>query len=600
MRISDSLTEQLILKAHKATEEQLTTLRQQNSAWKQPFQDLVIQKGLVTEKDLTELYAADIGIPYTELNPTEMKWQTLKLIPEQTAKQYNVVLFGIENDGSKLLAMEDPNNLQAVSSLQQQLGDQVKVYVATTSNIQAVLELYRTNASLVQDTTTTVDDQKPTADKVSMIGQKENFQIAQTVHLLIEQAIRSRATDIHIEPRDNSVAIRYRIDGVLRKANNLSKQVQGALISHIKTLAKLRVNEFRVPQNGHLKIQVDAVLYSLRVSTLPTADGEKVAVRILNESSQPATLESLGFWGTTLAVVNESVKQSHGLVLVTGPTGSGKSSSLFSLLTMLNNSSVNISTVEEYVEYKIPGANQLEVNTQAGVTFAAGLRALAGQDPNIIMVGEIRDCETAELTVQAALTGHLVFGAVHTKNAVSCLQRLLDMGIEPFLIASTVRAVVGQRLVRRLCPDCREPYEPNITTLKQVAGIFGTDSSGIMKRVHLLEEQALQAGITIPNPTSTVKKNEDLSTTASAIKRLWRSREDGCDACSHTGYQGRVGIYEALRNSADIQKLIVGNASSNVIQHVAVKEGMVTMQVDGFIKALRGITSIEELLKVTG
>jgi type IV pilus assembly protein PilB len=288
------------------------------------------------------------------------------------------------------------------------------------------------------------------------------------------------------------------------------------------------------------------------------------------------------------------------MILVTGPTGSGKSTSLFSILSMLNQPSVNISTVEDPVEYRIAGTNQTQVNPVAGMTFVNGLRALLRQDPNIIMVGEIRDGETAGLGVQAALTGHLVFSTLHTNNASTCLPRLLDMGIEAFLIASTVRAVVGQRLVRRLCVDCRETIEPDQTTLKRIGESFGIEDTGTMKHIHELEKQALEGGIGKTN-TSTVNKHstENLSTTEKNITRIWKAHDGGCDACNHTGYKGRMGIYEVLDNSVEVQKLIVANATSEVIQGQAIKDGMVTMQLDGFIKALRGQTSIEEILRVT-
>jgi type IV pilus assembly protein PilB len=288
------------------------------------------------------------------------------------------------------------------------------------------------------------------------------------------------------------------------------------------------------------------------------------------------------------------------MVLVTGPTGSGKSTSLFSVLSMLNSPGVNISTVEDPVEYRIVGANQTQVNPLAGMTFIGGLRALLRQDPNIIMVGEIRDGETADLAIQAALTGHLVFSTLHTNNAATCLPRLLDMKIEPFLIASTVRIVIGQRLVRRLCPDCREDYSPDAPRLAELNKIFQLKESGVMDRLHELEKSALLDGIGATNPSKTNKRNADEpSTTGSAISRLWRAAEDGCDSCNHTGYHGRMGIYEVLRNTDTIQQLIVANATSDKIQSQAIQDGMLTMQIDGLVKALRGQTSIEEILRVT-
>ncbi len=600
MRISDSLVEKLLLDSSRITEDQLGALREQVKAEKKPLQDLIIANNLVTEKDLTKLYADEIDIPYVELNAKEIKREVLKLIPERIARRYAVVLFGVEEDGTKLLAMEDPDDIQAVNFLQKQLGDQIKVHVATSSNIQAALDQYRGNVSGELTKVLATEDQQEEAEdeEVDEEDLAEDSPIAQTVNLIIEYAIKSSASDIHIEPRDAHVVVRYRVDGVLREANKLPKKIHGSLVSRIKILSNLKIDERRAPQDGRFKIQVGTGVYALRVSTLPITEGEKVVMRILNEGSKAATLEELGYWGVSLNNVNHAMVQPHGMILVTGPTGSGKSTSLFSTLSLLNKPSVNISTIEDPVEYKIPGANQTQVNPKAGMTFAAGLRALLRQDPNIIMVGEIRDGETAGLGVQAALTGHLVFATLHTNNAATCLPRLLDMGIEPFLIASTVRVVVGQRLVRRLCVDCRESIAPDAATLKQIAAIFGIDNTGLMKRIHQLEEEALQGGI---GATNTGKSGDTaaLSTTDSKITRIWRAHDGGCDSCNHNGYRGRMGIYEVLDNSSEIQRLIVTNSTSDELQQQAIKDGMITMQIDGFIKALRGQTTIEEILRVT-
>jgi type IV pilus assembly protein PilB len=372
----------------------------------------------------------------------------------------------------------------------------------------------------------------------------------------------------------------------------------GSLVSRIKILSNLKIDEHRAPQDGRFKIEVSGQVFALRVSTLPILDGEKVVMRILNESSKPADFTELGFWGTALADLKQAIVQPHGMVLVTGPTGSGKSTTLFSVLSSLNTPNVNISTVEDPVEYHIVGANQTQVNPIAGMTFTNGLRALLRQDPNIIMVGEIRDGETADLAVQAALTGHLVFSTLHTNNAATCLPRLLDMGVEPFLIASTVRVVVAQRLVRRLCVDCREDFAPDSTVLKQVEKTFHIDETGGVKRLHELEETALNDGIG-KSSGGKGKSTDELSTSASAITRLWKAHDEGCDSCNHTGYKGRVGIYEVLTNSPDVQKLIMTNTTSENIEQAAITGGMVTMQLDGLIKALRGQTTLEEVLRVT-
>lgn len=599
MRISDALVEKLLVGADRIAPDQLAAVKEQEKTDKKPLQDLVIAGNIISEKDLTQLYAEEIDIPFVELVPKEIKKDTLKLIPERIARQYGVILFDVDESDIKQLAMEDPDDIQAINFLQKQLGNKLKVHVATASNIQAALDQYRGNISSELTQVITSEDEDDIAEDVPEEELTEDSPIAQTVNLLIEYAIRSGASDIHIEPRDGFVSVRYRIDGILREANKLPKKVHSALISRIKILSNLKIDERRVPQDGRFKIQIGSGVFALRVSTLPITEGEKVVMRILSESTKAATLEELGYWGISLEAINEAIRQPHGMVLVTGPTGSGKSTSLFSTLSLLNKPSVNISTVEDPVEYKIPGANQTQVNPKAGMTFAAGLRALLRQDPNIIMVGEIRDGETSGLAVQAALTGHLVFATLHTNNAATCLPRLLDMGIEPFLIASTVRVVVGQRLVRKLCVDCRESIEPDMAMLEQVSHIIKSDTTGVMARIHKLEEQAFEGGIGKTNVGKAKVDTTKLSTTDTKIKTLYQAHSGGCSSCNNTGYKGRMGIYEVLANNGAVQNLIVGNATSDVIQNQAIKDGMVTMQMDGFIKALRGQTTIEEILRVT-
>lgn len=601
MRISDTLVRDLLLKGKKITIEQIKAAHDAAGNEKLALQDAVLNANLITEKDLTKLYAEEIDVPYIDLNGKEIQREILKLIPERIAKQYNVVLYGVQDDGSKLLAMDDPDDIQAVNFLKKQLGNDIKVSITTHQNILTALDQYRGNMSSELTKVISPDEQvEEDDDEVSEEDVAEDSPIAQTVNLLIEYAVKAGASDVHIEPREGHVLVRYRVDGILKEANKLPKKVLNALVSRIKILSNLKIDERRAPQDGRFKIAANGQVYALRVSTLPIVDGEKVVMRILNESSKALTLEELGYWGYSLDTINKAIVQPHGMILVTGPTGSGKSTSLFSVLSILNNPTVNISTVEDPVEYRIPGTNQTQVNAVAGMTFVNGLRALLRQDPNVIMVGEIRDGETADLAVQAALTGHLVFSTLHTNNAATCLPRLLDMGIEAFLIASTVRAVVGQRLVRRLCVDCRESIEPDENTQKRMHAAFHLDEAGGMAQIHQLEQQALEGGIGKTN-TSTKSKlsTADLSTTESKITRIWKAHDGGCESCNSTGYRGRMGIYEVLGNSQTVQKLIVGNSTSDVIQEQSIKDGMITMQVDGFIKALRGQTSIEEILRVT-
>ena len=581
------------------TEEQLKALLEQQKTEKKPLQELALKANLVSEKELAHLYSGLIEIPFVELAPRNINKEVLKLIPERVARQYNAVVFDVKPDGSKLLAMEDPDDVQALNFLQKQLGPDVHVYLATRSNILAVLDQYRGNITSELTQVIASEDSaqkgKEEEEEVKEEDVAEDSPVAQTVNLIIDFAIKQGASDIHIEPREDYVSIRYRIDGQLRETNKLPKKILLSLVSRIKILSNLKIDERRAPQDGRFKVVVGSGQYALRVSTLPIADGEKVVMRILNESSRASSLQELGFWGISLERLEQALTRPHGLVLFTGPTGSGKSTSLFSILSRLNQPAVNISTVEDPIEYKIPGVNQVQVNPVAGMTFVNGLRALLRQDPNIIMVGEIRDNETANLAVQAALTGHLVFSTLHTNNSSTCLPRLLDMGIEPFLIASTVRAIVAQRLVRRLVPEGMETYKPDEPTVKRIESAFGINGAEGMKRVHELEMQAITGNIGQFGPSGKTAEAMEPSTSEQTINRLWRI--GGTSGTS--SFRGRIGIYEVLTLSPEIQKLVVGNTTSDNVQNQAIKEGMITMQTDGFIKALRGQTTLEEVMGVT-
>ncbi len=603
MRVSDSLVEKLLKSTGKLTAEQIESLQKEEKSQKKPLQDVVVSSNTLSEKELTKLYAEEIDVPFVEITARDLHKEILELIPERVAKQYRAISFDIDQDGTVYVALEDPDDIPAINFLQKQLGKPVRIHIATASNIQAALDRYDGDGTSVGTELEKViaiqekDDSDEVVDKADVA---EDSPIAQTINLIIDYGVRNGASDIHIEPRENFVVVRYRVDGILREANKLPRKVLGALVSRIKILSNLKIDEHRAPQDGRFKIVVSNHVYALRVSTLPIVDGEKVVMRILDESSKPATLEELGFWGYALKAVQQAIVQPHGMVLVTGPTGSGKSTTLFSVLSMLNSPGVNISTVEDPVEYRVVGANQTQVNPLAGMTFTSGLRALLRQDPNIIMVGEIRDGETADLGVQAALTGHLVFSTLHTNNAATCLPRLLDMNIEPFLIASTVRIVIGQRLVRRLCPDCREDYTPDEKRLAELGKIFDLNNTETMSLLHDFEKSALEAGIGATSPSKTNKRDpSQLGTTTTNITKLWKAHEEGCDSCNHSGYHGRMGIYEVLRNTDVVQQLIVSSATSENLQEQAIKDGMLTMQIDGLVKALRGQTSIEEILRVT-
>jgi len=591
MRISDDTLIKLLERNGVATTEQITSLKEQAARLEKPLQEVALSEKVLDERTLTKIFAEYAQVPYIELDPKDITQEVLNKIPERIARQYNAVIFKIDEDGAVHIAMDDPDDIQAVNFIEKQIGSNTRIYIAPIDNILVCLENYR--ADVDKELKEVIDIQREDDGSAAQVSQSEiaeDSPIAQTVNLLLEYAIRSHASDIHIEPREAYVQVRYRIDGVLKEVNRLPRNVFGALVSRIKILSNLKIDEHRVPQDGRFKIKIAGKQYALRVSTLPITDGEKVVMRILDESNQAVSLEDLGYWGRSLAIMRSAMSEPNGMVLVTGPTGSGKSTSLFSVLTTLNKPDVNISTIEDPVEYKILGVNQTQTNSKAGMTFANGLRALLRQDPNIIMVGEMRDGETANLGVQAALTGHLVFTTLHTNNAATCLPRLLDMGIEPFLIASTVKAVVGQRLVRRLCMNCRQSYRPEQDEIASIVHLFNLKDGQSFAHIHELEMEAKQQHVGGETPDGT---------NATTVIQLWRPSPEGCEECSHTGFKGRIGIYEVLGTSATLQKMIVANATSNEIQDQAIEEGMVTMQTDGLVKALRGNTTVAEVLRVT-
>ncbi len=585
MKIPEKTAIEILKKSGAFNDEKITELTEQAKTENTELYELIVKQNVLSESELIKAYSDEIGVPYTEINVKELNKEILKQIPEHIAKLYNMVIFDgpLEDvDEPKSIAMEDPDDLQALDVLHKLFGQKIKVFIATHFNILSALDQYRGNiGSEISKIVTDSEEQDESDEEISEEDIAEDSPIAQTVNLVIEYAVKSGASDIHIEPRDKQVLIRYRVDGVLKEANRLPKRTLNALVSRIKILSNLKIDERRAPQDGRFKITMNGRVFAFRVSTLPITEGEKVVMRVLDESSEPLSLETLGFWGKALLDIQNASRQPHGMILVTGPTGSGKSTTLHSVLHILNKPDVNISTIEDPVEYKLEGVNQTQVNPVAGMTFVAGLRALLRQDPNIIMVGEIRDGETAGLGVQAALTGHLVFSTLHTNNAATCLPRLLDMDIEPFLIASVVRVVIGQRLVRRLQPEDCEQYAPSDEERKEIERVFGIKTKADWDVILKLLQEA----------------QEHFGQPKSTKLMLWRPKRDLTN--DRTGYKGRMGIYEVLSNSDSVQKLIVSNATSEEIQAQAMKEGRVTMQLDGLIKALLGMTSIEEILRVT-
>jgi len=584
MPIPNSTIIELLKNAKKIDAEQIAALETEASNPKANLEELVVTKNITTDSELVQMFADEIGVPFIDVNPKEINKEVLKQLPENIAKLYNMVIFKGSIDDPKeprCVAMVDPDDLQAIDVLHKLFGQNIKIFISTRFSVLAALDIYRGNigseiSKIVTDSDETEDEDDLTEEDIA-----EDSPIAQTVNLIIEYAVKSGASDIHIEPREKHVLIRYRIDGVLKEANRLPKRTMAALTSRIKILSSLKIDERRAPQDGRFKINMNGRVFAFRVSTLPISEGEKVVMRVLDESSEPLSLKQLGFWGKAREDIEDASHQPHGMILVTGPTGSGKSTTLHSVLHKLNKPDINISTIEDPVEYKLEGVNQTQVNPIAGMTFVAGLRALLRQDPNIIMVGEIRDGETAGLGVQAALTGHLVFSTLHTNNAATCLPRLLDMNIEPFLIASVVRVVIGQRLVRRLVAEDCEEYVPGEEQKKDLERVFGISTKAEWDDILKLAQTA----------------QEEFGRKKSSKITFWRPKKDLKN--ERTGYKGRMGIYEVLSNTTAVQNLIVANGTSDEIQEKAIEGGMVTMQNDGLIKAILGMTSIEEILRVT-
>lgn len=612
----------------------------------------VIKRKLIGEKDLIKLYAQSIDVPFVDLANVKVPHELLIKIPERIARKYQVVLFE-QKDGVSSLAMADPEDFQAIDFIEKQLGQTAKVYAAASTDVLALIDQYKGNIdSEITKAIRDSSEEEAEKEEVNAKDLAEDAPIAKTVNIILEYAVKARASDVHIEPRENQVQVRYRIDGVLQESMTLPRPILNAVVSRIKILADLKIDEHRLPQDGRFKFTIGSKTVALRVSTLPVMDGEKVVMRLLDESTRAQTLEELGFEGRSLEVVKRNLKRPHGMTLVTGPTGSGKSTTLYSILSQLNTPGVNISTVEDPVEYRIQGVNQTQVNPKAGMTFANGLRALLRQDPDVMMVGEIRDKETADLSVQAALTGHIVLSTLHTNNAATTLPRLLDMSIEPFLIASTVNTVIGQRLVRRLCNVCRIQYIPNEAEATSIRETFQVNSAminakanpvaidqpkaipakaptavskeephgmkeRIVKPLHKIttDDSILDKIATDPNiinrtadqkaPTAVAAPSVTPTGPSVDPKSLTKDQfilyhpGPGCDQCGPTGYNGRLGIYEVLEIDSIIQKLIVSRATSDDIQAASIKAGMITMQQDGFTKAVRGLTTVEEILRVT-
>jgi type IV pilus assembly protein PilB len=548
------------------TQEQAETVAVETSQKGLSEERVVEEKGWVEKKELTRARAKVLGFPFVSLAETPVSPEAVALVSEAVARTYRLIPLRFDRQKNELaVAMVNPLDLEAIEFLEKKTGSKVVPYLAEEGEIEeAIKERY--GGTLVAEVSQAMEEElavpKSQAIDIRQLGTViREAPIAKVVSTILEFAVSSRASDVHIEPQPENTRVRYRIDGVLHEKLLLPKTIHEALISRIKILSGMKIDEKRIPQDGRFKFKAGEEEVDLRVSSAPTIWGEKIVMRLLRSSGGVPDLPELGLRGLGLKRVEEAILKPNGIIIVCGPTGSGKTTTLYSAITRINNPGLNIMTIEDPVEYEIKGITQVQVNREAGLTFASAMRSFLRQDPDIIRGGEIRDQETTELAIQASLTGHLVFSTLHTNQAAGTIPRLLDLGAEPFLLASSLSLVVGQRIARRICPNCREEYQPDKTNLDELSAVLGK---------------------ILP------KKKEEI--------KFFRGK--GCEQCNNTGYYGRVGIFEVLSVSEKIVKLILERAPAGEIEKQAVEEGMITMLQDGYLRVVEGVSTMEEVVRV--
>lgn len=546
----------LLLDAGKINENQLKkALEQQRTVKTKRLGEVLIDMGFVSEEDILEVLERQLGTPAIDLAKYEIDSSVTQLIPEGIARRYDLIPIG-KSDGKLIVAMSDPLNIFAVDDIKLLTGKDIKIVISSKSVILRAINKFYTHEITkkvieeFEDTYTPSNIEDLDEEDLTEVN---SAPVVKLVNSIISQAIRMKASDIHIEPLEKNIRVRYRMDGDLQEIMSLSNRSLMAIVTRIKIMGRMDIAERRIPQDGRIETEIDGREIDMRISTLPTVYGEKVVIRLLDRDGFNFSKEDLGFSDFDLKVFNKILKQPYGIILATGPTGSGKTTTLYTVLKDLNREEKNIITVEDPVEYKLNGINQVQVNNKAGLTFANGLRSILRQDPDIIMVGEIRDSETAEIAVRASITGHLVLSTLHTNDTASTVVRLIDMGIEPYLVSTSVIGIISQRLVKKLCPDCKNPYKPST----REKTIFG-----------LAEEE----DITLYKPV-------------------------GCNKC-YKGYRGRVPVHEVMYIDQEIRKLIDSRAATDEIKNMAIKNGMTTLYESAFNLATKGITSLEEVFRI--
>jgi type IV pilus assembly protein PilB len=547
----------ILLEGGLVTPEQLGGAVEEQQRLGRSLGRVLVDLGILTEAQLVAALATQIGMQFVDLSDFAVDGSAVSRVSSAVCRRHTALPIGYE-DGKLVVAMADPANVFALDDIRSMSGYEIKPVVATKPDLIAAINRFHRgdeemdNLTNVLDASTEVDDDLTNVKEVV-----EDAPIVKFVNLLITQAIQDRASDIHVEPTERDLRVRFRIDGVLHEVMRSPKTITSGVTSRLKIMADINIAERRIPQDGRLSVNANGIKIDLRVATLPTVWGEKIVMRVLDNSTAMLKLSDLGFSEPNYDVYSRSFVKPYGMILVTGPTGSGKSTTLYATLNIVSKPEVNVITVEDPVEYRLPGINQVQTNVKAGLTFSAALRSILRSDPDIVLLGEIRDGETAHIAVEAALTGHLVLSTLHTNDAPSAVVRLTEMGIEPFLVGSALDCVLAQRLARRLCPKCKEAYTPTPEML--LANRFPWEDGQDLPELF---------------------------------------RPVGCSACSKTGYKGRLALHEVMAMSEDIERLTVERASSMAITQVAVEQGMITLRHDGLLKVLSGVTSIEEIFRV--
>ncbi len=573
--ISEKLLETILVKSKLLSKAELLKAKAKVKSKQLPLEEIIVTEKIIPEQSLFEAIANYFKLPFIDLKNQTIRRDILTILPEPIVQTHKIIVFAKTEKALKIACL-DPNDLETFEFIKKKTGQELEIHITTPSGINDALKQFHKGikarfAEFTDDGPASKKEEKKQLQELA-----QDLPVIRIVDTLLEYAIFENASDIHIEPMERELIVRYRIDGILRQVMTLPKKIQNGVVARIKILSNLKLDEHRLPQDGRFKVETDEYKVAFRVSIMPIYDGEKIVMRLLNESAQVLTLEQLGLLPRPLDKIKRSIRKPHGIILVTGPTGSGKTTTLYTLLNILNKPGVNISTIEDPIEYRITHVNQSQINPKIGFTFATGLRSILRQDPDIIMVGEVRDNETAEIASHAAMTGHLVLSTLHTNDAVSAPTRLLEMDVPSFLIASTTNLVIAQRLVRRICPFCITSYNLTKSQIEELKKNVNVD-----KLLQVMEREQIIQSADLP------------------ISDLLFFKGKGCKKCNNEGYKGRIGIYEILEITTEISELILNKVSEEKLSKEAEQQQMITVMEDGFIKAKNGITTIEEIIRVT-